>query len=129
MNHLYNLNRVEYRCLLYKFSCTDKIRADNLVCDWYETSKPCLLYNSICEKKLSYDLLAKHARCTSLDDDFPFFPYSYCCYLMVLESLQCSYCFYLMVQAGHHPSVSYVFYLLVQTGRQFSFCYVFYLMV
>ena len=36
MNHfnLNNLNSVECHCLLYKFSWTDKIRADNLVCDF-----------------------------------------------------------------------------------------------
>ena len=34
---LYNLNRVECHCLLYKFSWTDKIRADNLVCDFKGT--------------------------------------------------------------------------------------------
>ena len=37
MNHLYNLNRVECHCLLYKFSWTDKIRVDNLVCDFKGT--------------------------------------------------------------------------------------------
>ena len=34
MNHLNNLNSVECHCLLYKFSWTDKIRADNLACDF-----------------------------------------------------------------------------------------------